>query len=271
MTRPAYFVGTIGLDTASEVFGEVGRCLGGHVRQVPDGEVAGRRQWVTYQLPVLRSYGFLRPQPPNRFVPLELADGFDAADVRFAELGYAREARTSYVDFVAARDRGLIAPGVRFQVGMPTPFAVLRAFLSRLGAAPAGRDRLAPRRPSRRRTRADAEMVGRQFQLLRANDSADDRGLRDRGGNARLCLHAARAGQTQARRLGPFERKVSDHLGFGHGVHQCVGNNLALLEMASLFRELLPRVKRFHVGERRRAFVNLLQIYASLEVTIDPA
>ena len=130
MTRPVYFVGTIGLDTAQEVLTEVGQRLGAHARQIPDGEVAGRRQWVTYQLPVLRSYGFLRPQPPNRFVPLELNDNADPADIRFAELGYAREARTSYRDFCAARDQGRIASGVRFQVGMPTPFAVLRAFLT---------------------------------------------------------------------------------------------------------------------------------------------
>lgn len=79
---------------------------------------------------MLRSYGFLKPQPPNRFVPLELNGDVDPADIRFAELGYAREARTSYLDFLAARDAGRIAPGVRFQVGMPTPFAVLRAFLT---------------------------------------------------------------------------------------------------------------------------------------------
>lgn len=130
MARPVYFVGTIGLDTASDVFSHVGQMLGHNVRQVPDGEVAGRRQWVTYQLPVLRSYRFLQPQPPNRFVPLELSDDFDSTEVHFAELGYAREARTSYADFKDARDRGLIAKGVRFQVGMPTPFAVLRAFLT---------------------------------------------------------------------------------------------------------------------------------------------
>lgn len=130
MTRPVYFVGTIGLDTAHDVFEGVGQCLGPHLRQVPDGEVAGRRQWVTYQLPVLRSYRFLRPVPPNRFVPLELNDDIDSNEIRFAELGYAREARTSYADFCSARERGLIGTGVRFQVGMPTPFAVLRAFLT---------------------------------------------------------------------------------------------------------------------------------------------
>ena len=128
--RPVYFVGTIGLDTANDVFAAVGSCLGNHLRQVPDGEVAGRRQWVTYQFPVLRSYGFLRPVPPSRFLPLELNDAADAPPIRFAELGYAREARTSYSDFCAARDRGLIPPGVRFQVGMPTPFAVLSTFLT---------------------------------------------------------------------------------------------------------------------------------------------
>lgn len=135
MSRPVYFVGTIGLDTAYEVFNEVGRCLGGHLRQVPDGEIAGRRQWVTYQLPVLRSYGFLKPVPPSRFLPLELSDDFASREIRFAELGYAREARTSYLDFVAARDRGLLKPDVRLQVGMPTPFAVLRTFLTPSAAA----------------------------------------------------------------------------------------------------------------------------------------
>lgn len=66
-------------------------------------------------------------------------------------------------------------------------------------------------------------------------------------------------------------RKAGDHLGFGHGVHQCVGNNLARLEIMSIFRELIPRVRRFHVGNRRRAFVNLLRLYANLEVTVELA
>lgn len=88
---------------------------------MPDGEVAGRRQWVTCQSPVLRSYGFLRPQAPNRFVPLKLNGDVDPADIRFAELGYAREARTSYADVFDTRTRDLVGADVRVQVGMPTP------------------------------------------------------------------------------------------------------------------------------------------------------
>jgi hypothetical protein len=45
-------------------------------------------------------------------------------DVRFGELGYAREARASYLDFMAARERGELPRHVRFQVALPTPFAV---------------------------------------------------------------------------------------------------------------------------------------------------
>ncbi len=48
--------------------------------------------------------------------------------IHFGELGYAREARPSYQDFVAARNAGRIPPGVRFQVSLPTPWAVVMPF-----------------------------------------------------------------------------------------------------------------------------------------------
>jgi hypothetical protein len=59
-----------------------------------------------------------------------VAEGVAADQVRFGELGYAREARASYLDFCAARDRGDIARGVRFQVCFPTPMGVIYAFCS---------------------------------------------------------------------------------------------------------------------------------------------
>ncbi len=49
-------------------------------------------------------------------------------DVRFGELGYAREARASYLDFVAAREKGILPAKLRFQVCLPTPFAVIAPF-----------------------------------------------------------------------------------------------------------------------------------------------
>ena len=45
--------------------------------------------------------------------------------MRFGELGYAREARASYQDFVAARGRGEVPKGSGSRSCRPTPFAVV--------------------------------------------------------------------------------------------------------------------------------------------------
>ena len=126
-----HLVGSIGLDSVEEVFGTVGPLLGPYLRRIPDGEVGGRRMWITWQYPVLRANPLLRPdpsgavRPTNRFPLLALAEGADPAAIHFGELGYAREARASYLDFLAAKDKGELPAGVRFQVCLPTPFAVV--------------------------------------------------------------------------------------------------------------------------------------------------
>ena len=129
-----HLVGSIGLDSVEEVFSTVGRLLGKHVKRIPDGEVGPRRLWVSFQYPLLRSSPYLRPdpsgevRPTNKFPKLCLAEGVDPAEVTFGELGYAREAKGSYLDFCAARGRGEIPQGVRFQVCLPTPMGVIYAF-----------------------------------------------------------------------------------------------------------------------------------------------
>ena len=132
-----HLVGSIGLDTVEEVFGTVGKLLGPYLRRIPDGEVGGRRMWITWQYPVLRANPHLRPdpsgavRPTNRFPLLTLAEGADPAGIHFGELGYAREARASYLDFLAAREKGELPAGIRFQVCLPTPFAVVGSVVVR--------------------------------------------------------------------------------------------------------------------------------------------
>lgn len=129
-----HLVGSIGLDTVEEVFRTVGGMFGRRLRRIPDGEPGPRRLWVSFQYPVLRASPYLRPDPSGEVRPtsgfpkLCLAEGVAAAEVHFGELGYAREAQGSYVDFCAARKRGEIMPGVRFQVCLPTPMGVIYAF-----------------------------------------------------------------------------------------------------------------------------------------------
>jgi hypothetical protein len=148
-----HLVGSIALDSVEEVFRTAGRVLGRRLRRVPDGEPGGRRMWISWQYPFLRAQPFLRPDlsvpNPRGMPPLMLAENAAPAEIRFGELGYAREARISYQDFLAARERGELPGDVRFQVSLPTPLAVINPFIAakrcpgsrgslRVGDAPRG-------------------------------------------------------------------------------------------------------------------------------------
>ena len=58
-------------------------------------------------------------------------------------------------------------------------------------------------------------------------------------------------------------RDARDHLAFGHGVHRCAGGHLAQLELESLLRALVERVRRIEVGEPVILMNNVLRGYAS--------
>jgi methionine synthase II (cobalamin-independent) len=132
-----HLVGSVGLEGPEAVFRTARRLLGPCLLRVPDGEPGGRRLWTSWQYPLLRSYGFLRAdpsgavRPTTKFPLLCLAEGATAKDVSFGELGYAREARASYEDFLAARRRGDLPKATRFQVCLPTPVAVIHTFCTK--------------------------------------------------------------------------------------------------------------------------------------------
>ena len=134
MARHVHFVGSVGLDTAEQVFEEAGTALGKHMRRCPDGEMGPRRMWISYQWPLLRANAYLMADE-KAFVPgaalcqMRIKPGMDAREIHFGELGYAREARHSYQLFLEARQAGKFAPTTRFQVSLPTPFAVIGAFV----------------------------------------------------------------------------------------------------------------------------------------------
>lgn len=129
-----HLCGSVGLDTVDEVLSTVGGLLGGHLARVPDGEPGGRRLWIGWQHAVLRSSPYLRVESAegaghSKSAQLGIREGLEDA-VHFGELGYAREARASYLDFTAARRRGELPANVRFQVSLPTPFAVVYSYVT---------------------------------------------------------------------------------------------------------------------------------------------
>jgi hypothetical protein len=135
-TEGAHLVGSVALPSVERVFAEAGEILGKRLKRVPDGEPGGRSLWISWQYPVLRANPYLTVDesaagnPASGFRKLILAKGVAAGDLSFGELGYAREARASYIDFRRARDAGRLAPGCRFQVCLPTPFACVFPFIS---------------------------------------------------------------------------------------------------------------------------------------------
>jgi len=134
MARHVHFVGSVGLDSTQDVFAAYGQTVKPLLKRCPDGEVGGRRMWISWQWPVLRATSFLEPEGDHAIagaglVRLRLRSGSAPEEIHFGELGYAREARTSYQDFLDARKRGDIDEGTRFQVCLPTPAAVIYAFV----------------------------------------------------------------------------------------------------------------------------------------------
>jgi hypothetical protein len=129
-----HLVGSIGLDSVDEVFQTVGQTIGAYVKRCPDGEIGSRRLWVSYQYPLLRATAFLEiigdnAMPGIGLCQLRLKARVEDTDIRFSELGYVREARTSYQDFCAARDKGILLTTARFQVCLPTPWVVIGSFV----------------------------------------------------------------------------------------------------------------------------------------------
>jgi hypothetical protein len=152
-----HLVGSVALDRVVEVFETAGSLLGARLARIPDGEPGGRRLWISWQYPLLRANAYLEPVPDADrgaagSVPLRIADGVKPEDVRFGELGYAREARASYQDLLAARAAGHVAKSTRFQVCLPTPLAVIGAFCR-------GKDMLVIERAYERAMIAEVEAI----------------------------------------------------------------------------------------------------------------
>jgi hypothetical protein len=156
-----HIVGSVALDTPGEVFETIGRVCGRFLKRIPDGEPGGRRLWISWQIPVLRANPSLA-QVGEGQIPLKLADGAGAEQIHFGELGYAREARPSYEDFREAKRRRHIAPDVRFQVSLPTPWAVVMPFCRQPDAQQISRRM---RRPLREVTRICSAIPHRDLSI----------------------------------------------------------------------------------------------------------
>jgi cytochrome P450 len=65
-------------------------------------------------------------------------------------------------------------------------------------------------------------------------------------------------------------RHPRHHLGFGRGIHMCVGQHLAQMEMIALLEAMIPRVKAIETGEPTVALNNTIYAFASLPAAFEP-
>lgn len=144
MPQGALLVGSVNFDDAEKTMRVAAEMLGDRLKRIPDGEVGKRFHWIMFQPDVLgQADGIERvgdqPIPFRAGLdarPLRIADGVDAAAIELPPLGYADAAIESYAIFARLREEGVVPSGVRFQVSLPTPVAVVSSFF-------AGEDRAA--------------------------------------------------------------------------------------------------------------------------------
>ena len=130
-----HLVGSVPLAGTEEVFRTLAAGLGDRLRRMPDGETGPRADWIVWQYPVLSSRPQFEVAPPApgsyRALPrLRLRPGDDGKGLEFGSLGYADAAAASYAVFAVLKRDGVIPPGCRFQVSLPTPLAPVSAFVA---------------------------------------------------------------------------------------------------------------------------------------------
>lgn len=131
-TRHIHLVGSMNLPDAEGAMTTAASLMGEGLLRLPDGEPGPRRGWIYYQRPMFTHNRYLGASPDalrNGIADVNakrvLRDGVRPDDLEFPELGYAREAQTSYAWFKKAKADGRIPKHLRFQVSLPTPFACL--------------------------------------------------------------------------------------------------------------------------------------------------
>jgi len=139
----AHLIGSVPLESAESVFATVLGALGSCLSRVPDGETGERRRWIYWQRTMLDRHPAMEVDPEagllelrqwdgsllRRASLLRLKPGVDPGTVDFPT-GYAEAAAGSWTVFERLRARGLVPPGMRFQVCLPTPMSSAFMYVS---------------------------------------------------------------------------------------------------------------------------------------------
>ncbi|MGE0735199.1 MAG: hypothetical protein AB7G15_13010 [Alphaproteobacteria bacterium] len=128
--RNILLVGSVPFATAEAVFENCAHLLGDKVRRLPDGETGARTNWIMWQRRLVADNPGLEPLASDPGFPaprFRVKPGVNK--VEFANLGYADAALQSYAAFRTLKRRGKIGLKHKFMVALPTPLAVVAAYI----------------------------------------------------------------------------------------------------------------------------------------------
>ena len=122
-----HLVGSIPFSSNTEAFSKTLAALPNRLRRIPDGETGKRNYFIRFQDSVFIRSPFIMYPHDLAGTPFQGQD-FSASKGTKIELGptgYEDAALASYTEFLRLRTEGIIEPGMRFQVCLPTPVNVL--------------------------------------------------------------------------------------------------------------------------------------------------
>jgi hypothetical protein len=131
-----HFVGSIPLADAETVFRNLAAAAGPYLKRLPDGETGIRKTWIRFLQQVLADNPAIEVAsdvPPFKFtqwdgklireIPRLRVKPGATLDPATIQTGYADMAIASWRLFDRLQADGVIPPGVKFQVSLPTPIA----------------------------------------------------------------------------------------------------------------------------------------------------
>jgi hypothetical protein len=139
----AHLIGSVPLATTEEVFRHLSAELGPLLVRMPDGETGERRRWIYWQRLMLERHPAMEVDAEAGLLELRQWDGsllrrtdllrfrpgVDPDSVEFPT-GYAEAARESWAVFARLRREGVVPPGLRFQVCLPTAMSSAYMYVS---------------------------------------------------------------------------------------------------------------------------------------------
>ena len=115
--------------TPKAVFQTLSAALPGRLRRIPDGEVGTRHYFVNWQDRVFLPSPWVFSDREREAKSISVPDDADSREIKLGSTGYDEFAIVSYAAFAELQQQGVVEPGVRFQVSIPTPANVLTRFV----------------------------------------------------------------------------------------------------------------------------------------------